>query len=60
MRSQVAAVALAVLSMVACEATQRSGRPPAALGLGGGKLQSNILRGDYAGSAACAPCHADI
>lgn len=60
MRSQVAAVALAALSMVACEATQRSGRPPAALLLGGGKLQSNILRGDYAGSAACASCHADI
>jgi predicted CXXCH cytochrome family protein len=62
MRSQVAAVALAALSAVACEATQRSGRPPAglSLGSGGGKLQSNILRGDYAGSAACAPCHADI
>jgi predicted CXXCH cytochrome family protein len=30
-----------------------SERPPA-------KVRSNILRGDYAGSAACADCHADL
>lgn len=53
---------LGVLSLPGCEATQRSGRPKSGLGqaLTGGKLQSNVLRSDYAGSAACAPCHADI
>ena len=52
---------LALVGGVSCEATQHGGRPPAGLSLtGGGKLQSNVLRADYAGSAACAACHADI
>ncbi len=29
-------------------------------GGGSGVVRSNVTRGDYAGSAACAPCHADI
>ena len=61
MRCRAAIAVLSVLGLVACEATQR--RPATGLGqlaAGDGKLQSNVLRSDYAGSAACAKCHADI
>jgi len=32
----------------------------AGTGVGVTTVSSNVLRGDYAGSAACAPCHADL
>jgi predicted CXXCH cytochrome family protein len=40
-------------------APSRSGSAVAPAG-SGGRVRSNILRGDYAGSDSCAGCHADI
>ena len=33
---------------------------PEAHASGGSRVQSNVARGDYAGSAACAACHGDV
>jgi predicted CXXCH cytochrome family protein len=57
-----AACAVAAL-LAACGGSPhaRPGRAPVAAGTrGDGYVTSNILRGDYAGSRACEPCHADI
>ncbi|HEX3905657.1 MAG TPA: cytochrome c3 family protein [Polyangia bacterium] len=60
-----AAAGLAAVIAAACG----SSRPAARAGAGGGapavaagpaRVSSNILRGDYAGSARCAACHADV
>jgi predicted CXXCH cytochrome family protein len=50
------------LVLGACGATQPGvGRvSPAAGAHAPGRVASNILRGDYAGSARCAPCHREI
>jgi predicted CXXCH cytochrome family protein len=53
-----ALVLLGGAALLSCQATQR--RSTAALAGAPARLQSNVLRTDYAGSAACAPCHADI
>ena len=52
-----------VLAIAACGAACGNAAPPAgpARSLGApGPIASNVLRADYAGSAACADCHADL
>src|SRR4051812_25896815 len=49
---------------IACHAPQPAGLSHSAATANGsarhaGEVRSNILRADYAGSAACAPCHAE-
>ncbi len=58
MRSATPLVLVAVALAAACAST-RGARSPQARGEGG-VVRSNVLRADYAGSAACAPCHGAI
>ncbi|MET0793485.1 MAG: multiheme c-type cytochrome [Polyangiaceae bacterium] len=54
-------VALACLVIASCHAAQPLGSPSTvspAQPAHAGEVKSNITRGDYAGSAACARCHA--
>lgn len=60
-------LSLAALAAVPACGTARPTSPPAQAQPGDGdgdaqkaRVSSNILRGDYAGSAACASCHADV
>jgi predicted CXXCH cytochrome family protein len=60
--SYAAALAVALLVLASCGGTPRgpgsaSRTFPSATATTG---RSNVARGDYAGSAACKPCHADI
>jgi predicted CXXCH cytochrome family protein len=56
--------ALFLVCLAGCAA--RPSRPavaaaqPAPVAVAAGEVRSNILRRDYAGSRACAPCHGDI
>jgi predicted CXXCH cytochrome family protein len=54
-------VALAALALGCGTARRAPVRSGDAVGRApGGRVHSNIVRADYAGSARCAPCHADI
>jgi predicted CXXCH cytochrome family protein len=55
------ACVVAVAAATACgpSAPVPAARAPAA-SPGGGRVRSNVTRGDYAGSGACAACHPDI
>jgi predicted CXXCH cytochrome family protein len=61
-RARAAACAAALaFGLLGCGAAQPSQRPaPAPSGAASTRVTSNILRNDYAGSASCAPCHAEI
>jgi len=61
-RFAVAGVLLSGL-LVACGASREGVRPGHATAVspaGPAMVRSNVARGDYAGSAACAPCHAEV
>jgi predicted CXXCH cytochrome family protein len=47
-------------ALVACGGSRNPAGHAAAGSSNDGYVKSNILRGDYAGSRACAPCHADL
>src|SRR5215211_6230732 len=51
-------LALVALIAAACGAASPPAPPPPAPGPR--VVQSNVLRGDYAGSKACAGCHAEV
>jgi len=52
--------ALFALAATTCRPAGEARPPTAALARSGHEVASNITRDDYAGSAACEPCHADI
>jgi hypothetical protein len=52
-------VAIVGPGVIACRSPAKPGRGPLPTAAAP-KLRSNILRSDYAGSAACARCHVDI
>jgi len=54
------AVAVAVVVLMACRASHGPAAPPHVAVAPGSLVASNILRGDYAGSRACADCHGAI
>src|ERR1700677_3056823 len=61
-RCAVAGVLLSVL-LGACGGSRESARPGGATvpsPEGPATVRSNTARGDYVGSAACAPCHAEV
>ncbi len=52
---------LAVALVAGCRGAAAPSRPAAApVGAGPRTVRSNVARSDYAGSAACAGCHADV
>ncbi|WP_394832897.1 hypothetical protein LVJ94_40990 [Pendulispora rubella] len=51
--------ALGGVASTTCRPSSES-RAPAPVAAGGHSVVSNVTRDDYAGSAACEPCHADI
>lgn len=59
MRTARASALVAAALLAACGASTRAPKPAPAP-LRPSVVQSNILRADYAGSAACEPCHTDI
>ena len=56
------ALGLVAAALAACIATRSSAprETPGPGARGSGRVASNIVRGDYAGSASCAPCHREI
>ncbi len=59
MRTLVLALSLAVaIALSACGAAGPTTSVPAASGGSGGEVRSNVRFADYAGTKACAPCHA--
>ncbi|HVZ87716.1 MAG TPA: cytochrome c3 family protein [Polyangia bacterium] len=60
--SGVISIAVAFAVAAGCGAARSVGGAPdtPAVGMGPARVRSNILRGDYAGSARCAGCHADV
>jgi predicted CXXCH cytochrome family protein len=59
-RLPAALVAAAILAVACGPAPTPVSAPSRPVAPGGAVVSSNILRGDYAGSASCAPCHAAI
>ncbi len=58
-RAFAVAVALPVLTALACGAARPVARPGGP-GAAPARVASNVLRADYAGSARCSGCHADV
>jgi len=50
----------AALVLAGCARAPAPSPPPGAQSARPTSVRSNVLRADYAGSAACAPCHADV
>jgi hypothetical protein len=64
-RPELAALALLPALALGCGASRPApsalaGAAAAAAPVGASRVASNIVRGDYAGSARCAPCHREI
>ncbi len=60
MRLPAALLAAAILAVACGPAPTPTSAPSGPVAPGAAVVSSNILRGDYAGSASCAPCHAAI
>jgi predicted CXXCH cytochrome family protein len=50
----------AVMAAAGCAASSSPGRRATSASAPAGRLTSNVQRADYAGSASCEPCHADL